>query len=982
MSDYNSLADRLMVLLFVCSILLISTLSFGQASKTILYPDDPIELKKQFTEPTYFPEHITKKPGHYTITDWDEAIDETWGWGGTKSQKLSIFDAYWEAVDEDFACFPSLPGYDPEFWNSLRTLYRTEIQNGDPTYGVSKGRFTAMMNYLALALKESHTYTVNLDVNMYTSLAPGVPLFVIGGWGVNDHFGAGLTPLPDGSLLVYKAVSPHPLGLVPGDIVLGYDNILWGDLYPQLMDAELPLFDRWHWGSSESSYNHSLLMGAGMNWHLFDTIDIIKYSTGETVHLPTSLMVGHDMEIFCTEQLDIPGIPMPDILYAGERASFGIIEGTQIGYIYIIGWSGNVEEELFNAVSILMNDFETTGLIIDSRTNYGGLMHLGQKAYDLLFNTTEPAYGWMERCNISDHLDLCPRDDNYFPHIYGAANSYYDKPIAYLVGPGSVSSGDFCPLAFKSHPMARYFGRPTAAAFNGPRWTNMVYNNDWWGRYAEAESFLQDDPDQHLTRIEFPLDQEVWLTRDDVADGHDTVVDAAVAWINSQEGNIPDISIEPSSFDITIGQGEVVTQDLTIANNGTSYLFYSLTPAQGERLDRPGDNKLLTGTSVPLRNPKTVKGEPANNAVLQKRPFIDEAVLGLISRKKTSDQKAEKHSPTPENLGHGGPDNFGYTWIDSHQPHGPSFNWVDISGTGTPVNLGDDDYDGPFELGFEFPFYENSYSDLYICSNGYLKFGGGHTYNLNRPIPYPGEPNNIIVPWWDNLNPQLGGNIYYYQDTENNRFIVSFIEVEKVPFSTTGFVTFQAILYPDGQIEFNYLDMHLEILTMGIDFYTTTIGIENSDGTDGLEIFYDAGYIFEEYSIVIKPDWLAVTPFSGYIAPGENISATVSFNSKNINPGVYERDIYLESNDPDEQSVIIPVSLEVSGNEWAVTMDVNNSCAFNVADIVDGYSKLKTGSPELEPCEECPPDSRSPRSPDRSPGTPVLESNASTIHGR
>jgi hypothetical protein len=44
-----------------------------------------------------------------------------------------------------------------------------------------------------------------------------------------------------------------------------------------------------------------------------------------------------------------------------------------------------------------------------------------------------------------------------------------------------------------------------------------------------------------------------------------------------------------------------------------------------------------------------------------------------------------------------------------------------------------------------------------------------------------------------------------------------------------------------------------------------------------------------------------------------------------------------------------------SGNEWAVAMDVNNSCAFNVADIVDGYSKLKTGLPDLEPCEDCPP---------------------------
>jgi hypothetical protein len=46
-----------------------------------------------------------------------------------------------------------------------------------------------------------------------------------------------------------------------------------------------------------------------------------------------------------------------------------------------------------------------------------------------------------------------------------------------------------------------------------------------------------------------------------------------------------------------------------------------------------------------------------------------------------------------------------------------------------------------------------------------------------------------------------------------------------------------------------------------------------------------------------------------------------------------------------------------SGDYWAVAADVNNSCAFNVADVVDGYSKLKTGSPELAPCEDCPPES-------------------------
>jgi len=44
-----------------------------------------------------------------------------------------------------------------------------------------------------------------------------------------------------------------------------------------------------------------------------------------------------------------------------------------------------------------------------------------------------------------------------------------------------------------------------------------------------------------------------------------------------------------------------------------------------------------------------------------------------------------------------------------------------------------------------------------------------------------------------------------------------------------------------------------------------------------------------------------------------------------------------------------------SGHYWAVAMDLNNSCEMNISDIVAGFSKLKSGSPPIVPCDQCPP---------------------------
>ena len=161
-------------------------------------------------------EHIHKKPGHYSKDDWAVVIDSTWGAGLPTFEKLRIFDDVWNYIDQDYGGFVN---FNVDI-DSLRDLWRPEIEGG-----VSRGRFAGIMSHFILALNEGHTTIADIPVVYGTYLNPGVPVMFIGsGWNNVMHFGAVLTPLPDSTLLVIKALPDHKLGLVPGDVVLGYDG--------------------------------------------------------------------------------------------------------------------------------------------------------------------------------------------------------------------------------------------------------------------------------------------------------------------------------------------------------------------------------------------------------------------------------------------------------------------------------------------------------------------------------------------------------------------------------------------------------------------------------------------------------------------------------------------------------------------------------------------------------------------------------------
>ena len=162
------------------------------------------------------------------------------------------------------------------------------------------------------------------------------------------------------------------------------------------------------------------------------------------------------------------------------------------------------------------------------------------------------------------------------------------------------------------------------------------------------------------------------------------------------------------------------------------------------------------------------------------------------------------------------------------------YNWVEISGVGANTGITLDDQNlGPFNIGFSFPWYDGEfYSSIRVCSNGFASFTSTSNSWTNMAIPNSGEPNNLIAPYWDDLNPFSGGTIWYYFDAANSRFIVEWDNVMSYTSPQTP-QKFEIILYPNGDIDFMYHTAQAPCLN------ANSVGIENAAGTEGIQVTYN-----------------------------------------------------------------------------------------------------------------------------------------------
>jgi len=161
-------------------------------------------------------------------------------------------------------------------------------------------------------------------------------------------------------------------------------------------------------------------------------------------------------------------------------------------------------------------------------------------------------------------------------------------------------------------------------------------------------------------------------------------------------------------------------------------------------------------------------------------------------------------------------------------PNPPGSCTATPNGATNDVILTDDDFEGPFPLGFNFDFWGNTYTDFYISSNGYVTFGLGSTSLADGAIPNTAAPNDYIALFWEDLNPSNGGTVSYYDATVNGQIclVVDYQGIEHFGGGET--VTGQIIICPDGSIIINCIDCQTD---GGTD--SATSGIENADGTLG-----------------------------------------------------------------------------------------------------------------------------------------------------
>jgi uncharacterized repeat protein (TIGR01451 family) len=276
-----------------------------------------------------------------------------------------------------------------------------------------------------------------------------------------------------------------------------------------------------------------------------------------------------------------------------------------------------------------------------------------------------------------------------------------------------------------------------------------------------------------------------------------------------------------------------------------------------------------------------------------------------------------------------GPDSFGYTYKDSDDTGGPTYEWIEIAppagGSGSEITAltgQAQSHSWPIPLPFAFNYYGTDYTQLAVNSNGTLNFRNRYISWDNVPIPssrgYGVE--RFIAHFWNFCIIDPGAIYYQALDT---MFVIEFYQVSRLHGSNPG--TWEVILFENGSMLFQYQD--IEFGYYWADYgRSAVVGIQG-DALTGLQYSYRSDSLSNDLAICFAypgqmPDcspyrdksWLLPSPVSGTVPPGGGQSVNLVFDARLpevTQPGTYQATLAVVTNDPDERLIMVPVTMDV-----------------------------------------------------------------------
>jgi hypothetical protein len=177
--------------------------------------------------------------------------------------------------------------------------------------------------------------------------------------------------------------------------------------------------------------------------------------------------------------------------------------------------------------------------------------------------------------------------------------------------------------------------------------------------------------------------------------------------------------------------------------------------------------------------------------------------------------------------------------VDAIAPGGSPFGYFSLASLGVPPISGMGDESAVNVGTSTYLFGDEPYSTIGIVSNGYAVVGGATSSDIDyipQSVPDGAAPNNVLAPFWTDLNPEAGGSLYAAELISGpDRWIV--LEWEDVPvFSTPSETqTFQIWIQvlPAGT---EFTSYEYETIMGTGDPAGLNVGAENRDGSSGVNL--------------------------------------------------------------------------------------------------------------------------------------------------